>query len=132
MGENTDVSVVNYEAMTTAVIVLCALVLIAWDVFVAFFNDVPNDQDTISGILLRWSLAFSGLPFAFGVLLGHLFVPARGVALWWPHAALVGALVSVGLSAVLRAGGRKYAAVIGALALLSGGVVGHLAWPQVF
>jgi len=50
-----------------------ALLLIAWDVYVAFFNKTPNDRDTISGIVLGWARKHPVVPFAFGVLMGHLF-----------------------------------------------------------
>lgn len=53
----------------------CALLLIAWDVYVAFFNREPNAKDTISGIVLGFARRHPLVPFAFGVLMGHFFWP---------------------------------------------------------
>jgi len=52
-----------------------ATVLVAWDVYAAFLNDTPNDRDTISGVVLGWARRHPVVPFALGVLAGHLLWP---------------------------------------------------------
>jgi hypothetical protein len=58
--------------VTWALIIVAATVLITWDVKVAL-NDVSGD--TISELLLEMAYRNPVLPFAFGVLMGHLFWP---------------------------------------------------------
>jgi hypothetical protein len=48
------------------------IALIAWDVHVAT-NAVRGD--TISELILFWAHQHPTLPFAFGILMGHLFWP---------------------------------------------------------
>ena len=60
--------------VTLTLLAVSAAVLIGWDVYVAL-NDVPNDRDTISGIVLGFARRHTIVPFAFGVLMGHLFWP---------------------------------------------------------
>lgn len=57
--------------VTIGILIAVAVVLIGWDIYVAI-----NDErgDTISEILL-WVGEHPILPFAFGVLMGHLFWP---------------------------------------------------------
>lgn len=58
---------------------------VAWDIYVAFFNDVPNSKDTISGQARETGIQrVSGLPFAFGVLGGHFWGPADVLPGWTP------------------------------------------------
>jgi hypothetical protein len=59
--------------ITTLIVVSTAAGVIAWDIYVAFFNRTPNSQDTISGQLLAASKRVTGMPFAAGALMGHLF-----------------------------------------------------------
>lgn len=61
--------------MTTLfIIAIGAVVWIGWDIIVAI-NDTPGD--TISEIVLEFSIKWWILPWAFGVLIGHLFWPGN-------------------------------------------------------
>jgi len=50
-------------------------VIIVWDLYVAFFNTIPNAVDTVSGIVIDWSAFLWVIPYAMGVLCGHLVMP---------------------------------------------------------
>lgn len=63
------------KSVTTWVIVAAAAALIVWDIRVAA-NAIPGD--TISELMLAYARAHPWLPFAWGVLSGHLFWPLRG------------------------------------------------------
>lgn len=58
---------------TIGILIGVAAILIGWDIYVAV-NDEKGD--TISEILL-WASQRPILPFALGVLMGHLFWPQR-------------------------------------------------------
>lgn len=119
---------------TIIIMAVCTAILIGWDVYVVFFNRVKNDHDTISGILLGWSRSVWALPYAFGVLCGHFFLPSlceTGLSSVWSVIVLliVGLLISgVGLWVVRH---RKQGWPIQSPALLLVGIaMGHLFWPQ--
>jgi hypothetical protein len=59
--------------ITIGILVVVTALLIGWDIWVAVNNE---EGDTISEILL-WVGEHPVLPFAFGVLMGHLFWPQR-------------------------------------------------------
>lgn len=59
------------KKITVAVMAICAAALIGWDIVVAA-NDTPGD--TISEITLAFAMRHPVIPFAVGVLMGHL---------WW-------------------------------------------------
>ena len=59
---------------TIAILIVFVLVLIAWDVYVFL---TPGDGDTISEITLGFAMRHPVLPFALGVLCGHLLWPQR-------------------------------------------------------
>jgi len=114
--------------MSTAV-----LGLIGWDVYVAFFNKTSNAVDTISGITLGWSRKVWILPYAVGVLGGHLFWP-RGDNPLFGHSWSIPVLLATGLSvfgagwAITRKG--KSWTFQGPVVLLLGILAGHCLWPQ--
>lgn len=119
---------------TILIMAIATVGLIGWDVYVAFFNRTPNKDDTISGILLGWSRRVWILPYAFGVLCGHLFLPGLGEIgldrIWSVIVLLsVGLVISgLGLWITYR---RKLGWPVQAPALLLGGIaMGHLFWPQ--
>jgi hypothetical protein len=63
-----------------------AAFLIIWDIYAAFFNDIPNQFDTESGIMRRVGARFAGIPFAWGALGGHFWGPSielPGDAWFW-------------------------------------------------
>jgi hypothetical protein len=59
------------KKVTISILIACALLLIGWDIYVAVNKD---DGDTISEVLL-WVGKHPVIPFAFGVVMGHLFWP---------------------------------------------------------
>lgn len=125
----------NDAAITTAILITTIVVLVGWDVYVAFFNRESNADDTISGIALKACRSFWGLPFAAGVLLGHLFVPAASPYL---ESEIVGAVILVAASLLIGAVGwltRRFG-VRGPggwafLIIVFGVTMGHVFWPQV-
>lgn len=54
---------------TIWILIACALVLIAWDIYVA----IRGPKATISRTLLTFAQKHIVVAFAFGVLMGHLF-----------------------------------------------------------
>ena len=58
---------------TVLILVATAILLLVWDIYVAYFNDEKND--TISSIVYRSALQHPLLPFGIGVIMGHLFWP---------------------------------------------------------
>jgi hypothetical protein len=56
---------------TTWVILVCAAILIGWDIYAAMSPSEP----TISALTLAIAHEHPVLPFSFGVLMGHLFWP---------------------------------------------------------
>ena len=118
---------------TIAIMAVTALVLIGWDIYVAFFNRTPNEKDTISGILLGWSKRVWVLPYAFGVLGGHLFVPRTGEP-FFGHVGSTGLLLVVGLAVGIvglfsRRTDRPWP-IQSPFLLVLGAVMGHLFWSQ--
>ena len=59
---------------TIAILVVATLLLISWDIWVYL---EPTPGDTISEVLLKYARPHPVIPFAFGVLMGHLFWPQR-------------------------------------------------------
>jgi hypothetical protein len=59
------------KKVTISILIIVALLLIGWDIYVAVNKD---EGDTISEVLL-WVGSHPVLPFAMGVLMGHLFWP---------------------------------------------------------
>lgn len=123
--------------ITIALMAVCAAILIGWDIYVAFGNDTPNREDTISGILLEWSRVAWILPYAFGVLAGHLFLPVSPLSLaGCPAGLCVGILLASGLAVSgfniwARRRGSVYPWPVQApLLLLAGVVAGHVLWFQ--
>jgi len=118
---------------TILVMVVTCLWIIGWDIYVAFFNQVPNRQDTISGILLSWAERVWALPYAAGVLMGHLFCPALG----GPVLGSVWSTLLLLLTGLLVAGvGRKFRQLNigwtwqGPVLVCLGVFAGHFLWPQ--
>jgi uncharacterized integral membrane protein len=55
---------------TVWVILVTIALLIAWDIYAA-----TSPAGSISEVMLGWSQKYPVVPFLFGVLCGHLFVP---------------------------------------------------------
>lgn len=119
---------------TIIVMLTAGTLVIAWDIYVAFFNKQDNRLDTISGITLGWSMKMWGLPFAFGVLGGHLFMTGSILTFvsWWGITIL--ASLAIGLSVlgyfITKNRTPWRTAVRGFGLILLGLVMGHLFWPQ--
>ncbi len=120
---------------TVVVMLIAAVLLIGWDVYVAFFN--KEKKDTISEIMMSTARAKGvwGLPFAFGVLGGHLFLPSSRPLLEQPLAAMVLIITAV----VLTVSGMVYRRfwkynpswpAVMAFILLGGIAAGFFLWPQ--
>ena len=61
---------------TSLVLGATAILLIGWDIYVAG-NRMPGD--TISELLLDFSIKHPIIPFILGVLVGHLFWPQKRI-----------------------------------------------------
>ena len=64
----------TWRDATKFIIICSALVLIIYDL-VAY--NQSGGAATISYVMLSWSKDYPILPFMFGVLCGHLFVPLK-------------------------------------------------------
>ena len=85
---------------TLVVMAVSVLLLIGWDIVVAFYNDTPNEEDTISGVLQGWfKIGIWPLAWAWGGLGSHLFRP--GVFWTQPTSYSISALVLSGIGLLL-------------------------------
>jgi len=60
--------------ITIYILIAAIVLLIGWDIF-AYIKG--GGEATISSVILDTSKEFPPLPFAFGVLCGHLFWPQK-------------------------------------------------------
>jgi hypothetical protein len=60
--------------LAVSVMVVVALVA-AWDIYA---GAVQGATGSVSGIIQRWAVAYPILPFALGLVAGHLLWPVRG------------------------------------------------------
>ena len=58
------------KLQTILVLGVSTVVLVAWDIWVAVR---PPKGDTITSIIRGWATKHPVVPFALGVLMGHLF-----------------------------------------------------------
>ena len=108
----------------TILVMLCSFVfVVGYDVVVAT-NAATGD--TISEIQAGWSWSYQTLPFAWGVVVAHLFWPALEVTYKWQR---LYCLWCIGLLVIAV---DRF--VIGQLSpiypLVAGTVAGRLLWPQ--
>lgn len=124
----------SWRFWTIAIMAGCASVVIVWDIVVALYAKNLS-RTTVSGVTLGWANKWWGMPFAFGVLGGHLFM--RGT-LFFPHPLMGGPLL-MAMAIILVVVGHhlttvdqpKWRQVLRAFALINLGLVsGHLLWPQ--
>lgn len=113
------------KTVVTKVIMALALVaVIGWDLYVFL---TPPDGDTISELLATWAPKWPSLPFAAGVVVGHLFWPVTSiphkVARLWTLAVVCGGML---LADILWLDN-----VLAILPVLAGVVVGRILWPMV-
>ena len=66
---------VHWRKVTQIVLVVVASFLIIYDLFPFFAKE---SGDTISEVILYYSLRCFSIPFIFGMLCGHFFVPRDG------------------------------------------------------
>ena len=121
------------STITVIIMVATAVVLIGWDIYVAFFNDIPNRFDTESGILRRVGARFAGIPLAWGALGGHFWGPSwdpPGIYWLWPLGlAALAALITLGHYG-LRKTSLRPPAWFATVYLVVGVPLGALMWPQ--
>ncbi len=118
----------SYAATTAWVMIAATSALVAWDVYVAFFN--RERGDTISRAMHRSGSAFAGLPFAWGVLGGHFWGVPVVETPWWVAALGLSALLSTAV--IVHRVTRRVLVESGWLLLpwmLLGAVSGWLLWP---
>jgi hypothetical protein len=63
----------RYRLITKILLALSVIILIAWDVVAYIFGE----NATISVVITDFSFYTPWIPFAFGVLMGHLFFPPK-------------------------------------------------------
>jgi hypothetical protein len=110
------------RTITMILMATAAAVLVGWDLYVAV---CPPPGDTISELLSSWAYRWPTLPFAFGVVGGHLFCPST---FQWERKARAFflALIAVGLL-ILDVGGL---AMRSTAPFLFGVLAGNLLWPM--
>lgn len=111
------------HTVTKILMAAAAAVLIGWDLLVAVS---PPSGDTISELLWAWAYDWPTLPFAYGVVGGHLFCPSSFQWEKGPRAAFL-ALLAAGVF-VLDLGGLSVWPP--SLPLLFGALAGFLLWPM--
>lgn len=113
---------------TAGIMIGVAILLIAWDIYVAT-NKKPGD--TISEIMLATGKRVAGLPFAFGVITAHLFLPGFGNVVEMPWAAIILGIASIVVTVagmLIRRVWSRFPVTWTALAL--GIVSGLVLWSQ--
>jgi len=118
---------------TMLVMAVAVGLMIGWDVYVAFFNRIPNRVDTISGIMLGWAQQIWTLPFAFGVLGGHLFWPALAGPVFgavWSIPVLLALAILIGVTGWWYRRKNIGWVAQGPLLVITGVLLGHWLWPQ--
>lgn len=118
------------ETITAVLMIVCAMVLVVWDVYVAFFNDIPNERDTESGIFRRAGRAFVAIPIAWGALGGHFWGPSHDLFGKWSPLYLIAATVALtGVHFILRRF-LKIPAWSALVYFILGIPMGAMLWPQ--
>ena len=64
--------------ITIALLIAFTAALIAWDIYAEV--TVPDSAATVSRIVLSWAQQHPALPFALGVVMGHLLWPQQSKA----------------------------------------------------
>jgi len=113
--------------ITVLILMTVSLLLIAWDIYVAFFNSINNRHDTISGIFRKSRVS---LPYGWGVLAGHFWighgnttVTVTVIPAWLGIIALFDFLANKYIE-------HNYTKYISLLYLIFGLMAGGLFWPQ--
>jgi hypothetical protein len=123
---------VSYGAITIAIISSAVALLVVWDVWVAFCNDVPNENDTISGIMRRIGRRVVAIPLGLGGVCGHFWGPSIPSPLGQPESVIVAGFIVVSLT-VAHFVMRRYKVWpdwTALVYLLVGIPIGAIMWPQ--
>jgi hypothetical protein len=64
--------VTKTRKLTVAFIVTCTFLIIAYDIYAALAGGIDG---TVSAVIFDYSREYPIIPFAFGVLTGHLWFP---------------------------------------------------------
>jgi len=124
----------GYEKITIYIMVAATVVLISWDVFVAFFNQEPNEKDTISGIMKSAGRECAFLPYGWGVLMGHFWVwvvPEPWIPQPWAALSLVGiGGIVTGAHFFIKKRIGRFVYLPPILYLAIGIILGSGLWPQ--
>jgi hypothetical protein len=115
-----------FKLVTKILIACTAATLIVYDIFVAV-EDTPGD--TISEVMLGWAYKLPLLPYAFGVLCGHLFWPTKRIPEYRIYE-VVGLATSGLLLLVLSLVGIYPTTITPALPMVVGVFAGHFLWSQ--
>jgi hypothetical protein len=125
----------NWLMATSIFSAVMFAIIVGYDVVVAYFNDVPNSLDTISGRFRAWGGVVLLLAFAWSMLFGHFWGPLKETLM--PHKVSVPILLFVGWSIFLGGMALRWAGVtittswILFFAVLNvGALAGALLWPQ--
>lgn len=119
------------RTITICILIGSATALVAWDIYIV--TSRPR-EDTISEILLDWARRVSFLPYAVGVVIGHLFWPAHGmVPIDWIFsltALLVIGFVGACVQFIARVTLNGGLAISPMIHVTLGILMGHWLWPQ--
>lgn len=120
-----DPSAFTWQRRVTEIVMLVfPSLLIAWD-FVAVFTTPKNA--TISEVFIHLMYEHPVAALYLGMLFGHLTFPAAVTRPHWETAAIVTALVAIGI-AVDRM--RLLPIMMPVIPLMVGIILGHWVWPQ--
>jgi hypothetical protein len=87
------------KRLTLGVMAAAIVALIGYDIWVYV---EPTEGDTISEITLWIGRRWSVLPFGFGVLGGHFFLPRKHEPFGWPRRRSVLVLAALGAAVLAR------------------------------
>jgi len=106
-------------------VILVTFGIIFYDTIIAVFG---GPGSTISEVFLAFAWRHPFLPFAWGVLVGHLTWPSSNAKKWrvWR----IGGLVAVGVVGLLVDILAPLPEVLPFIPVLVGIGIGHLCWPQ--
>jgi hypothetical protein len=124
----------NATFVTITMIITVTIVLIVWDIYVAL-NNIPNRQDTISGVLMEWSKRFIALPYISGIVVGHLFIPKSvelGVPKWAALSVLWTSVIALAIVGLLIKRDVNRWPWYAPVTLVCGLLMGHFFWPQIW
>lgn len=120
----------NTEQITVTIMLGCLFILVGWDVYAAYFNDIPNERDTESGILRRAGRSFVAIPLAWGILGGHFWGPQFTWLGFWGPIVLIGIAGLLSWHHFILRRFLKIPAWFGLVYVVLGVFLGATFWPQ--